>query len=176
MPASSIPRPVVGEYDEYFERYISLVPFGDFGEISSAQLDSFPTFMRSIPAEKGDYAYAPGKWTVKEVLGHLVDTERVFMYRTLHIARGDVGELLGFDQDAWVANGGWGDRTLEELCGEWIDVRRASISLLDALPSGVTERLGVANGSTCSASSVAYIPVGHVTYHERLLRSDYGLT
>ncbi len=175
MRRSSIQRPDPDEYDAYYDRYIRLVPDGDLVRIMSKQLTDFTAFVAAIPGDKADFAYAPGKWTVREVLGHLIDTERLFMYRALSIARGDPAALPGMDQDAWCANGSFGGRTIGSLATEWTDARRASISFVAGLPEEATTRMGTASGKTVSVRALLFMPAGHVSYHVDLLRKDYGL-
>jgi len=170
-------RPSTDEYDDYYDRYIRLVPDdGELGQAMEAQLESFASFLKTVPQEKREHAYAPGKWTVKEVLGHLIDTERVFMHRALSIARADPNELPSFDQDAWCPEGRFTERPWSDHVEEWTNVRRASISMWKGIPEGLESRTGRASGKPCTARALAYIPTGHVTYHRRLLETDYGLS
>lgn len=176
MTANHSARPSTDEYDDYYDRYIRLVSDSQLASAMTDQLDSFTTFLHAIPEDKREYAYAVGKWTVKEVLGHLIDTERVFMHRALCIARSDPGALPGFDQNAWCPEGKFNDRSWKDLVGEWTDVRRASISLWKGLPEEAETRTGTASGKPFTARSLAYVPTGHVAYHKHLLETDYGLT
>ena len=175
MTADGTARPSTDEYDDYYHRYVQLVPDGELGAAMANQLASFSSFLESIPPERQDHAYAPGKWTVKEVLGHLIDTERVFMHRALCIARADPGALPGFDQNAWCPEGRFTDRPWRGLVGEWADVRRASMSMWEGIPDGCRQRTGTASGKSFTARALAYVPTGHVTYHRRLLEANYGL-
>lgn len=175
MPSFTIEPPAQSEYDPYFHRYIKLVPAGNYSEIMTAQMIDFESFIRSVPAEKAGYRYAAGKWSVKEMLGHLVDTERVFMQRALAIARGDQAPLAGFDQDVWCAAGHFDDQELDDILTQWLDVRRAALSMLASLPAGTTELMGHSSGAPISVRALVYVPVGHVIYHWDRLVQDYGL-
>ena len=126
-----------------------------------------------MPAARGDYRYAPGKWTLKDIVGHLSDTERVFAYRALRIARGDTTPLPSFDDQAWVAETGAGDRTLADMVEELADVRRASLSLFRHLPPAPWTRRGTASGQPVSVRALAYVMAGHVRHHLEVVEARY---
>ena len=126
-----------------------------------------------VPASRGDYRYAPGKWTLKEVIGHLADTERVFAYRALSIARGDPSPLPSFDDQAWVAEMGAGDRTLADTVEEFALVRRASIALFRHLPPAAWLRRGMASEHPASVRALAYVMAGHATHHLEVVGARY---
>lgn len=175
MPGFSIELPAQSEYDPYYHRYIKLVPDGNFSEFMTTQMNEFEQFIRSVPADKAGFRYAAGKWSIKEMLGHLVDTERVFMHRALAIARGDEAPLAGYDQDAWCDAGIFDEQELDDILNQWLDVRRAALSMLASLPAGTTEKTGHSNGAPITMRALVYIPVGHVIYHWDRLVEDYGL-
>jgi hypothetical protein len=173
MTTLSYARPVAGEYPAYFETYLGQVGEPDPLVVMTRQLDEVPAFFRGLPPGKADFAYAPGKWTVKEVLGHLSDTERVMTYRALRIARGDPTPLPGFDENAWMPGAGFRDRTLESLADEWTLVRRATLSLFDSLPAGARAATGTANNKPISVRALAFMIPGHVRHHLNVVRERY---
>ncbi|MFQ5349955.1 MAG: DinB family protein, partial [Thermoanaerobaculia bacterium] len=125
--------------------------------------------------ERGDYSYAPGKWTVKEVVGHLADTELVFSYRALRFGRGDATPLPGFEQDDWVPRAGCGERTLAEMVELLRRVRAASLALFAGFPDDAWRRRGVAAEAEIVVSAFPWINAGHELHHRRILRQRYGL-
>jgi hypothetical protein len=122
---------------------------------------------------RGDYRYAPDKWSIKEIVGHLCDTERVFTYRALRVSRGDTTPLPSFDDQAYVAAGGAGNRTLADLVAEWGDVRRATLSFFRNLPAEAWHRQGTASDQPISVRALAYVIAGHVRHHLRVLEERY---
>jgi hypothetical protein len=175
-PGSAAARfdpPSADEHDPYYSRYISRVPAGDFLAHLRGQADTVVRFFGPLSPEQGDFAYAPGKWTVKEVLGHLIDAERVFAFRALSIARQDPSPLPDFDQDVWVAPAACGRRSLPELVAEWTVVRAATVALADGLPAEAPLRRGIAAGKEISVRALLYVPVGHLDYHLDQLRARY---
>ena len=166
-------RPAEGEYSPYFERYISLVPDGDIIEMLARNADTLIALVRQQPPEVADYAYADGKWTVKEVIGHLCDAERVFAYRLLCFARADQTPLPGFDENAYVPAGRFGERTLESLLQEFAAVRQASIALVAGLPEEAWSLSGIANNAPMSARAAAYTILGHELHHRNILINRY---
>src|SRR5881392_2902635 len=127
MPIASIPRPRTDEHAPYYSRYIELVPEGDLVSMLRDQVEETVSLLRGLSPEKADYAYGPGKWTVKEVIGHLIDGERIFAYRALRFARKDPTDLPGFDENAYVANANFNRRTLADLLEEFQVVRASTI-------------------------------------------------
>lgn len=130
-------------------------------------------FLKNIPEETWDFAYAPGKWTVKELLGHIVDSERVFQYRLLRFSRGDSTELPGFDQDIFVAAGNAARRSPQSLLREYHAVREAGLSLLESLSSSELEKRGKANGYEIMAGWIPYFMAGHEMHHIHILKERY---
>jgi uncharacterized damage-inducible protein DinB len=121
------------------------------------------------------HRYAPGKWSVREVLGHLCDAERIFAYRLLRIARGDKTPLEGFDENVYVPAGAFDNRTLADLREEWTATREATVALVRGLPADAWTRRGSANGTSVTAAALAYIILGHVEHHLGVLRDRYGV-
>jgi len=166
-------RPQTGEYDAYYDKYIARVPDGDFIEILARQADETLAVLRDLPDNAADQAYAAGKWSVKEVIGHVCDAERIFAYRLLRIARGDQTPLEGFDENKYAPAGQFGARTLASMLEEFAAVRAATITLIAGLPNDAWANTGVANNSPVSARSLAYILAGHELHHRDVLQTRY---
>jgi hypothetical protein len=163
-------RPEVGEYAPSFADYVARVADDeDVVAVLVTQLDQVLAHLGPIPEARGDYRYAPDKWSVKEIVGHLCDTERVFAYRALRIARGDSTPLASFEDQAYVEASRAGDRTLADLAADWGDVRRATIALFGNLPAEAWHRRGIASDQPISVRALAYIIAGHVRHHLQVL-------
>lgn len=165
--------PAADEYAEYYGRYVSRVPRGDFLAVLRKQADEIAGLFGAFTPAQADFSYAPGKWPVKEVLGHMTDTERVFAYRALSIGRGDPSPLPGFEQDDWMATAGFGRRAMDDLLAEWRAVRAATLALVEGFPPEATLRRGVASGKAFSARALLHIAPGHTAYHLEVLRERY---
>jgi hypothetical protein len=168
-------RPGRDEYGGYYHVYVGRVPDGDIVETLAAQLEAFGRLMRGVPEERGGYRYAEGKWSVKEVLGHLVDTERVLGYRALAFARGDETPLPGFDQNAYVAGAGFDGRSIADLVDEFGGLRRSHLALFRSLDDEVRMRRGTASRFSFTTRAVAWIIAGHLIHHAAVLREAYGV-
>jgi uncharacterized damage-inducible protein DinB len=173
--AQSRDRPAAGEYPDFEHAYIVRVPAGPLPVVLERQRVGTIALLRTVPASRADYAYAPGKWTIKDVVGHVCDTERIMAYRALRFARGDTTPLPGFDQDAYVPAGEFGARTLNSLIHEFDAVRRASIALFSDLPADGWTRRGTANGFVHTARALAYVIAGHELHHRAILQTRYGV-
>jgi uncharacterized damage-inducible protein DinB len=171
--ATPITRPRDDEYVPYYDRYISLVPDGDIVEILRTQIAETLSLLRSIPEERASHRYAPGKWSIKEVVGHVSDAERIFAYRALRIARADATPLPGFDENAYVPAGNFESRTLASMANELEAVRRASIAFFETLDVDAAARRGTANNAEVSARALAYIVAGHERHHVNILKDRY---
>ncbi|PYX28931.1 MAG: DinB family protein [Acidobacteria bacterium] len=169
---TSFGRPQSDEYSPYYERYISLVGSEDVIGLLERQAPETATLFKSA-SDKAEFRYAPGKWTVKEMLGHLNDTERIMTYRALRIARGDKTPIEGFEQDDYVRDGNFGQRTLADLIEEFADVRTATLALFRNLDAEAGLRRGIANKNEVSARALAYIIAGHELHHRRSLKAKY---
>src|ERR1700741_4409465 len=165
--------PAEDEYLPYYGRYISRVTEGDLLARLEAQLGDVAAFFRAVPAEKEEHRYAPGKWSIKETVGHLSDVERVMAYRALRIARDDATPLAGFDENAYVPAANFDRRSMESLVDEWCDVHRATISLFRSLDGEAATRRGVANDASISVRALAYIIAGHTEHHLEIVRTKY---
>jgi hypothetical protein len=166
-------RPEKTEYDPYYETYVSLVGDGDIVDILDSQAAEVMQFFLAIPEEKGAYAYAEGKWTIKELLGHLVDGERMFMYRIFRISRGDKTPIEGFEQDGYIENGRSNLRTFADLIEEFTALRGANVTAYRHFSDEDWRRTGTANNSEISAGALAYIMAGHITHHLNILKERY---
>ena len=143
---SAFPCPASADYPEYYQRYVGLVPDGDILETLRDQLGHTLGLLATVSEEGEGFRYAEGKWTVREVVGHLIDTERLFAFRALAMSREDGVVLPGMDQDAWAQVSGAEGRSLPEMCAEWAALRRANIHMFASLPGGAGERHGRASG------------------------------
>ncbi|HEY8509832.1 MAG TPA: DinB family protein [Steroidobacteraceae bacterium] len=167
-------RPASGEYNPYYERYIARVPEeGDFVETLARNADETLELLRAIPENQGSHAYAEGKWSIKEVVGHVCDAERVFAYRMLRIARGDATPLASFDEKQYAPAGQFNQRTLASLIEEFAAIRSATIALVAGLPSEAWLLTGVAADSPVSVRALAYIIAGHELHHRSILVERY---
>lgn len=166
-------RPVQGEYAPYYEKYVSLVPAGLIVETLSRQGAETRALLDSIAAEHGDYRYEPSKWSIKELVGHINDTERIFAYRALRFARGDETPLSGFEQDDYVRGANFDARTLADLTAEFAAVRAATIALFGSFDAAAMQRRGQANNNEVSVRALAHIIAGHELHHVQILRTRY---
>ncbi len=173
MTNQTLPRPRGDEYNEYYARYVGIVPDGDIIETLEREGAATQALLASVPPEKEGFRYAPGKWSVREVVGHLVDVERLFSFRALCFAREGAGELPGMDQEAWARSSRAGSRPLAELAEEWAALRRANVLFFGSLSAEEGERNGVASGFEVSVRALAWMMAGHELYHRRLLLRDY---
>ena len=171
--ATAIHRPEPAEYDPYYERYISLVKSDDIVAALQKQSQETRDLLNKVSAEKAEFRYAPGKWSVKEVLGHINDTERIMSYRVLRIARGDQTPIEGYEQDDYVTGGKFSRRTMDDLLQEFMTIRNATIQLLRHLDAESAERQGTANQKQISARAVVYIIAGHELHHRKILQEKY---
>src|SRR5262245_34923436 len=173
---STIPRPAAGEFAPSYAGYIAEIPAGGNPlELLASQIESVPGLLATVPESRATYRYAPEKWSIKEVLGHLCDSERVFAYRLMRIARGDTTPLPGFEEEAFVRGAEFDARPLADILAEWTAVRRATLMLARGLGDNVWGRLGEANDTPVSARALLYITVGHTHHHVSVLRSRYGV-
>jgi hypothetical protein len=137
------------------------------------QVEETLALLRSVPEERGGFRYAPGKWSVKELVGHLIDSERIFSYRALWFARGDRTALPGYEQDDFIRGGSFDAVPLAELAAEFASVRRATVFLFKHLDDEAWARRGLANDSEVSVRALAHIIAGHELHHRRVLRDKY---
>jgi uncharacterized damage-inducible protein DinB len=169
----TIPRPQADEHVAYFGKYIEKVPDGDLISMLREQLMDTVALLKDVSPEKADYAYGPGKWTIKEVVGHLMDTERVMAYRALTFARKDQTNLPSFDENAWVPAANFGARSLGDLLEELQVVRASTIQFAKHLDDETLKRRGKANNNEVSVRALLYIIAGHERHHVALLKEKY---
>jgi len=166
-------RPEQTEYAEFYRGYVSEVPGSDVLGVLEAQRVQMLRLFAARSERDGSFRYAPGKWTVKEVLGHVNDAERIFAYRALRIARGDQTPLAAFEQEAFVRNGGFSERTLADLAEEFGSVRNASVSLFRSFGEDAWARRGVASEKEVTVRALAFITAGHQIHHRSILEERY---
>jgi hypothetical protein len=165
-------RPQADEFAPYYATYINTVSENVLGELEH-QVTSFPKFLKLISDEKAYYAYAEAKWTVKEVVGHMIDTERIMAYRALRIARNDKTPLASFEENDYVANAAFNDRSLQSLSEEFAALRAANVYFFKSLMDEEYDRKGTASDKTVSVRALLYIIVGHVNHHWRIIEERY---
>ena len=175
MASIHIAKPAAGEHLEYYTRYIDLVPGADAMPALRSQIGETLGLVSGLSDAAALHRYAPGKWSVKQVVGHLCDGERVFGYRALRVARGDATPLAGFDENAYAENGEFEARTIADLCHEFHAVREATLALFASLDPPRLARLGTANNAPISARALGWIIAGHELHHRKLLVERYGL-
>jgi uncharacterized damage-inducible protein DinB len=173
MTASTLVRPADHEYAPHYAGYVARVPDGDIMTLLARQMEETSAFLAGLTEAQGNHRYAPGKWSIKEVVGHMADAERVFAYRALRFARGDATPLAPFDENAWVPEAGCDQRTLKDLTEEFRAVRHATIPLVRSLTDETAVRTGTASGRTVSVRALIYISLGHELHHLAVLRERY---
>jgi DinB superfamily len=165
--------PDASEYAPYYAKYVALVPEGDIAETLARQIDETLVVYRDISDDQAKFRYEPGKWSVKAMLGHVSDSERVFQYRALSIARGERQSLPGFDQDDYAREAGSDERPWSGLVEELKAVRAASVALFRSLADEALDRRGIANNVEVSVRALGYIIAGHERHHLNILRERY---
>ena len=170
-----IDKPAENEYASFYARYVALVPEADILGALEQQTQAIGRLAGSVAAEKETYRYAPGKWSVREVLGHLIDAERVFGYRAFCFSRGEQAPLPSFDENQYVSAAGADLIPLAELGDEFAAVRASNLAFLRRLSALEAVRLGTASGKPVSVRALAYIMAGHPRHHLAILRERYGM-
>lgn len=166
-------RPQPDEFDPYYNTYVSLVDADDVLPVLDAQPDQLKAIFSDVQEERGHFAYADGKWTIKELLSHIIDGERMFAYRVLRISRGDETPIEGFEQDGYIENSNANDRCFAELLEEFELVRRANMMMFNNLSDEAAARIGIANEKPVSVRALVYIMAGHVTHHINIINDRY---
>ena len=166
-------RPDATEFAPYYARYIDQVPDGAIVPLLESQIASTLQLLRAIPESRGGHRYAPGKWSIKETIGHINDAERIFAYRALRIGRGDGKPLAGFDQEPYVQTARFDSRTLADLIDELASVRAATVTLFRAFTAEDLVRRGTASENPVSTRALGYIILGHEAHHVSILRERY---
>jgi len=168
-------RPTPSEYPPYYQHYLDLVKAPNVIKALKDQVMDIQAVISEIPEDKEDYAYAEGKWTIKEVIGHIIDTERVLGYRAMRFARKDKTELPGFDENAFVANSNFNKRTLYELGHEFAIVREANLAMFKTFAEEEAAQMGKANGIDVSVRAIVFMIAGHAMHHMNVIRVKYLL-
>ena len=166
-------RPAGDEHIAYYSTYIDRVPDGDIVETLKRDTTETLAFLRAIPESRFDFQYAPEKWTIRQVVGHLADGERVFQYRAWRFSRADTIPVPGFDENLYVANGPFTRVSMPDLISEFENLRRATIHLFSSMDGESMARRGVANDAEISVRAIAFIIAGHVSHHLQVLKERY---
>ena len=175
MAGVTIARPAPTEYATFYGGYVSDVPDGDLLEHLERQGRETASLLRAVTEPKSKHRYAPGKWTIREVVGHMVDAERVFTYRALSFARGETTALPSFDENAWAVTSNAGERSMKDLIDEFTVVRDATLALFRGFSDKEFTRSGIASNNHITVRAIAYIVAGHERHHIKVLRDRYGV-
>lgn len=175
MSTSVSGRPGAGEFAPYYERYLALVPGDDVLGVLAVQAREVERTLRGLSGEQAGFRYAEGKWSIREVVGHVIDGERVFAYRVLAFARGEQAPLPAFDENAYAQASAHDEVALAELLDEFATVRAATLHLLRHLPDNAWGRIGTASGKPVSVRALAFIIAGHAAHHLAILHERYGV-
>jgi hypothetical protein len=166
-------RPEPSDYAPYYGKYIELVPDGELLTTLTNGVPEWQALLGGLTETQADFRYEPMKWSIKETIGHVTDSERIFAYRALRIARGDQTPLSGFEQDGYVQEGNFSERTLADLLEEFSAVRHSTVILLRSLPSKAWTRRGNANQKDITVGALAFIISGHERHHRSILEQRY---
>lgn len=166
--------PELSEYAHFYSTYVNNVPrVGDIITHLNTQMHELYTIANAIRGDRALVPYAEGKWTLKQMLGHMIETERVFAYRALSISRGDSVELPGMDQDLWMEDSNYNSRTVANLCNEYLAVRTSTIHLFENMTKEMINRTGIASGVEFSVRALAFIIAGHELHHLDIIKKNY---
>lgn len=166
-------RPLETEYAPFYQGYVAQVTEDDILPAMRSQIDALDVLLDRVPPERETYAYAEGKWSVREIIGHLIDGERVFGYRALCIARGETQNLPSFDENEYMVSAPYDRIELEDLLSEFRLVRLSNIAMMRNFNDDAWTRVGTANGTPVSVRALAFVMVGHVRHHMGVLRERY---
>ncbi|MDQ3048069.1 MAG: DinB family protein [Bacteroidota bacterium] len=166
-------RPEASEYPAYYKGYVDLVRKDNIIKVLGDQVLEIQAIISQIPEEKEDYAYAEGKWTIKEIIGHIIDTERILGYRAMRFARKDKTPLPGYDENHYVANANFKNQTLYQLAHEFAVVREANLALFKVWKEEELSQVGVANDLDVSVRALLFMMAGHATHHVNVIKSRY---
>jgi len=173
MNTDALPRPRPHEYNPYYQKYIDLVPDGDILEILRNEMEATQELLASVPPDKEEDRYADGKWSLREVVGHLIDTERLFSFRALWFARGAEGDMPGMDQEIWAQASTAGRRPLAELAREWAALRASNVLFFGSLTADDGKRQGVASNFEVTVRALPWMMAGHELHHRTIIRREY---
>ncbi|MDP4171089.1 MAG: DinB family protein [Bacillota bacterium] len=166
-------RPETNEYDSYYQQYLDMVPEGDLIEILKHQINDTVELLKGVTESQSAFRYAPEKWSLKEVIGHMADTERIMAYRLLCIARGETAALPGFDENKYVVNANFDKQSINDVLENFFAVRQATLQLLKSLDRANLDKKGNANNSEVSGIAIACIIAGHELHHLRIIKERY---
>jgi|ERR1043166_979642 hypothetical protein len=166
-------RPESTEFAPYFNNYVALVDGNGAIAALNSQSSELRSMLAEMPEEKGTFAYADGKWTIKELLSHLIDGERIFSYRVLRISRGDETPLEGFEQDGYIENSNANNRSFADLLDEFDLQRRSNLLMVNNISDEGSKRIGTSNGNPVSVRALVYVMAGHTRHHLNVLRERY---
>jgi uncharacterized damage-inducible protein DinB len=169
-------RPQLDEFAPYFGQYINLMPEGNIIDLLGDQLNETIALLGHLSDAQAEYRYAEGKWSIKEVLGHITDNERIWAYRMLRIARGDNYTCVSYDENQFVAESSFHLQPISSLVEEFTHVRRSTILLLRGLPDEAWHRMGTLYDTKLTVNAAVYVVAGHEKHHRSVLTSRYGLT
>lgn len=175
MTASLLARPEATEFPSFYAGYVASIPDGDIRTIVRDEKEALAATLGSIPESRGGYRYAEGKWSIKTLIGHMIDAERIFSYRALRLARGDKTPLPGFEENSYAIAARSDERTVADLVSEMLDVRTSTIRLFDSLPDDAWDRSAMVSVGEVTVRALAYITVGHARHHLNVLRERYGV-
>jgi uncharacterized damage-inducible protein DinB len=173
MPPTVIARPRPGDYSPYYDRYLAALPEGEVLSLLELGLEKLEILLGELTEAQAEYRYATDKWSIKEVVLHMIDTERVFAYRALRFSRNDATPLPGFEQDDYVREGNAAERTLRDLLQEYRTVRAATLTLFRGMNDAMLARRGVANEAAMTVQAVPWIVAGHERHHVAILKERY---
>ena len=168
-------RPEEHEFAPFYAGYVALVPEGDILAVLAAQVEEVRALAAAVSPERETYCYAPGKWSIREVIGHVTDGERVFGHRAFCVARGEQQSLPGFDEQAYMQESNFNQQPLASLVDDYSALRRVNLSFLSGLPDEAWRRRGTANGNPVTVLALAYMLGGHARHHLGVLRDRYGI-
>ena len=165
--------PESSEYAHFYSSYVNNVPKENVITLLNSQMHEFYTLANAIRGDKALTPYAEGKWTLKQMIGHMIETERVFAYRALSFSRGDKTNLPGMDQDEWMKDSNYNSRSVANLCNEYLAVRTSTIHLFQNMTKEMINASGLASGVEFSVRALAFIIVGHELHHLNIIRENY---
>ncbi len=166
-------RPAAHEFPAYYEEYVDQVEADDVMLVLEAQRQEVVNLIGTLHDDTARYRYEDGKWSIKEVFGHLLDAERIFGTRALCIARGDTQPLPGFDENSYVTNAAFDERPLDSIIDEWFLIRDANLRLFASFSNEDLSRIGIANGKSITPRAIIWTIAGHTVHHLRILRERY---
>jgi hypothetical protein len=168
-----MPRPIAGEYSPYFEKYIKLTSGDDVRQVLENSMEPIKKFLFSLPEDKAAHAYADGKWTMRQLLQHMIDTERVFAYRAMSISRGEQQPLPGFDENLYAENAKAEGLSLQELSEEFLLLRKSSVLLFSNMSNEGLTRFGIASDYRVNPNAIGFMLVGHALHHKQIITERY---